>query len=796
LRGRSGSSLDPLIGRDSELGALLDTLATARLVTLTGPGGSGKTRLADAAVASRRDDGGDAWFVDCSGVEDREILGAVIAGAMDLDHAAAKDPLDAVIASLRGDVETLLALDNLEQIDGAGRVAARLVEGAPGLTVLATSRVPLRVRGETEFAVLPLGLPVDASLASIAASPAGELFLARAQAVSPSAQLNEATATDIAALLTRLDGLPLAIELAAARTRSVTPREILRRLDERGPESIDARDAGDHRSLRAILDWTLGQLSADDAQALEAASVAAGFDIGLIEALAPDVDALDAVDSLVALGLAQRVADVAVDSRFRLLETIRATVLRRMDAERLALLQDRHAEHFVEVAADWQRLASGGVTLELAQRFNADADNIRLALDFLESTDPRRALVLLSHLGPFWSAHGRVGEGYRHLKAAVDRSTSPSFELARAAANQLGGLWSIIPPGEYHEFVDRTLDLARSAADKESLVETLRQRAYLAVNEDDAAALELVVAEFERVCSEDIPQDRLNLADVRTLASAVIDGRESDQHVDALRDYIAELERTDDAKRLAFARGNLANSLLGRGEMTEAIELSRQAVDTLIELDRRADLAWALAILAPSLAEAGRTAEAVEAAIECAASSVESAQGENLASALWAAMPVALAVGRPDLTARLWAALDRGVVARREAALVDLDRRLAERWAKQAERSLSKVEWELALRDGETADPVELLRELPKELRAGAATTTQSDRLRHGAFTKREVEILELVGQGLSDREIAEKLFISPKTASVHVANVKGKLGVDSRLQIALRARELGLVET
>ncbi|HEX5014332.1 MAG TPA: LuxR C-terminal-related transcriptional regulator [Candidatus Limnocylindrales bacterium] len=793
MRGRSGS-LDPLIGRESELGALLGALATGRLVTLTGPGGSGKTRLADAAVTARRDAGGGAWFVDCSAVDHTAILGAVIAAAMDLDGSG-QDPLDAVIASLRGETQTLLALDNLEQIDSAGLVATKLVESVPGLTILATSRVPLRVRGEIEFAVPPLALPTDASPASIVASPAGELFLARAHAVSPSAQIDDATATDIAALLARLDGLPLAIELAAARTRSITPGEILRRLGERGPESIDARDTDDHRSLRAILDWTLGQLSADDGEALEAASVAAGFDLGLIEALAPDVDALDAIDSLVGLGLARRVADSASVSRFRLLETIRATVLRRMDAERLALLQDRHAEHFVAVAADWHRLAADGVSGELAERFNVDADNIRVALDYLESTDPRRAVVLLSWLGPFWSAHGRVGEGLGHLKTAFNRSRAPSVELARAAAGQLGGLWSIIPPGEYREYVDRTLDLARSAGDKESLIEALKQRAYLAVNENDASGLEAVVAEFEQVCSEDTPGDRLNLADIHTLASALIDGRESDRHVDVLRRFIVEVEGTDDHKRLAFARGNLATSLLWRGEFAAAIELARQAVDTLIELDRLADVAWALAILAPSLAEAGRTQEAVEAAIECATCSVESAQGENIGAALWAAMPVALSVGRADLTTRLWAALDRGVLARNEAALVDQDRRLAERWTKTAERSMSKVEWELEMRDGERADPVELLRELPRELRAAAATTAPSERLRHGEFTKREVEILSLVGQGLSDGEIAEKLFISPKTASVHVANVKSKLGVDSRLQIALRARELGLVD-
>jgi predicted ATPase len=243
----AGPSLDPLIGRDRELGALLEVVAGARLVTLTGAGGSGKTRLARSAVESLRAAGQQAWFVDCSAVHEAAIVGATIAGALDIEDVTGGDPIDAVVGSV-GETDAVLALDNLEQIDGAGRVATRLLEAAPSLTVVATSRAPLRVRGEVEFAVAPLGLPSDATPDAIAASPAGELFLARAREVAPRATLDDSTSADVAALLERLDGLPLAIELAAARTRTVTPREILRRLAERGPEAIDTPDGDQHRS--------------------------------------------------------------------------------------------------------------------------------------------------------------------------------------------------------------------------------------------------------------------------------------------------------------------------------------------------------------------------------------------------------------------------------------------------------------------------------------------------------------------------------------------------------------------
>ena len=791
MRGQTGSSLDPLVGREKELGALLDLHARSRLVTLTGPGGSGKTRLALAATASLRDAGERAWFVDCTAIDDAAIVPATIASAMSLD-AAGKDPFDAVIATLGGEA-SMLTLDNLEQVDGAGRVATRLLDALPELSIIATSRIPLRVGGEVEFAVPPLGLPADPSPAAIAGSPAGELFLRRARAVGQATDIDAATASDIAHLLERLDGLPLAIELAAARTRAATPAEILRRLDERGPASMDERDADQHRSLGAILDWSLAQLAPDDIATLEAASICAGFDVSLAQALVPDVDVVDSIDSLVMLGLAQRTGDLHGASRFKLLETIRATVLRRIADERRASLQDRHAAYFIGTAAEWERMATTGATRELVDRFDADADNVRRALDHLESTDPRQFVVLMARLGPFWAAHLRSREGYARLMRAESLSPEPSADLARAAAGQLDALWMTLPAAEYRDLVERTLEWARAAGDDGSLVEALRRRAYVAVNGNDRALMERTVAELEAVSTGTTDQDRLSRADILATASALIDGRTSDRHVALLRAQIAELETAETPARLAFRYGNLANSLLNRGENVEAAQLARRSADLLRELDRESDVAWALAILAPALAESGRTEDAIEVAIEGAAIAVEEGFGESLAMALWAAMPVALAIGRPDLTARLWSCLDRQLVATAEADLADLDIELAERWMKRAQQTMAGVEFDLAVHEGGTAAPVAMLRALESQLRD--RVPAPPERLRHGDLTRRETEVLKLLGRGLSNAEIAGRLFISPKTASVHIANIKGKLGADSRLQMALRARDLGLVD-
>ena len=348
-------------------------------------------------------------------------------------------------------------------------------------------------------------------------------------------------------------------------------------------------------------------------------------------------------------------------------------------------------------------------------------------------------------------------------------------------------------PSEILALIDWTIDAARTVGDAGALTEALRQRAYHAFNEQDLPGVLAATEEIEAISSELDTLGHLNRADVRALAAAAIDGRTSDRHVELMRAYLVDLESAGMTVRLALAEGNLAGALLGRAEYDEAIRYARHAAEVFLELGRPDELAWALAFVGPSLAEAGRTAEAVDAAIECASIAADVGYPEHIASALWAAIPVALAVGLPVLAARLWGTLVPGMHARGDVVLNPLDADLADAWFKRAERAASAISVELAVREGVEADPAALVNELPSLLQAPSGPLSPGGVLRHGVLTRREVEVLSLVGQGRSDPEIADTLFISPKTASVHVTNIKGKLGVESRLQVALRARELGL---
>ncbi len=718
--GRPGSwaDLDPLIGRDDELASLLDELGRSRLVSLTGPGGSGKTRLAEAVVSTVRVRGRDAWFVDLSAVEDASLVAATITTTMRLQGSAAREPIDVVIEAL-AQREAVLGLDNLEQIAGVGRVVTSLLRGAPRLRILTTSRVPLGVRGEIEVAVPTLGLPAEATVEAVERSPAGALFLGRARALGRLRTIDERTAADISTLLRRLDGLPLAIELAAARTRAMSPAEIVGRLDQQGTEAIDTHDGDRHRSLRAILDWTVGLLSPAELETLEAVSACAGFDFDLAQALAPDIDVVDAIESLVALGLIASLGTVGTVSRFRLLETIRTTVLRSLTDDRLHELEDRHARKFLDLAEEWDRQTAGGWTPDLVERLDADADNIRRALDRLDVADPRQSLALGSHLASFWQTRGRLAEGFARFKRTSALAPEPSVELARASARQLAlTAQGVVGPIELRALTDQTVEMARAVADPSALISALSSRMWIAQYEGDSAAAVAAEAEIEGLDLSGLDaRTQISLMEMRTLAAGARYGLSSDEYVERLRQQVAEAAHAGWAGEQAIAAGNLAQILSVRGEHVEAASMNGLAARLFRELERSADLGWALSYRAVDLAEIGRASEAVEAAIEGADIAATLQLPMTIADSLRTSMPVALVTAQPLLAARLWGAV-RAMHERGDYVLPAIEQQVAEGWLARASLAAPSVAIEEALREGAGEDPLELLRALPELLRS------------------------------------------------------------------------------
>lgn len=348
--------LTTLVGREEQVAELTGrlTAGSTRLVTLTGLGGVGKTRLSVAAASAVEDSfrDGVAW-VPLAALSDPDLVVPAIGRAVGLVGFEGLDPDEVVIQALH-DRHLLLVLDNLEQVLSAGTALARLLEACPGLSLLATSRAPLRVRGEHEHPVLPLALPASeptpghsATPEAVAASPAAALFLARAQAVRPGFALTTANAQAVAALCTQLAGIPLALELAAAKVRVLEPADLLRRLEVvlagGGAADLPRRQ----RTMTATLDWSYDLLDADEQLLIrQLGTFVDGFSLESAEAVAGG-PVLDGLERLVEHSLVQFAALPDGTPRYRLLEPVRQYALNRLDEDEFRTTALRHARHFL-----------------------------------------------------------------------------------------------------------------------------------------------------------------------------------------------------------------------------------------------------------------------------------------------------------------------------------------------------------------------------------------------------------------------------------------------------------------
>ncbi|HEY6571555.1 MAG TPA: LuxR C-terminal-related transcriptional regulator [Candidatus Limnocylindrales bacterium] len=779
--------LDPIIGRDVDLARVRDAIAAHRLVTLTAPGGSGKTRLA-RAVLHDVPDGREHAFVDASPLRETDLLASTILTALTPEPAAEAEPVTAIVSLLSGR-HLLVVVDNLEQLPGAGAVIARLLEAAPGLSVLATSRVPLGQPGEIEIAVPPLALPAEDTPAGVEASPAGRLFLARARMAGRLVSLDPADAPAIAALVRRLDGIPLAIELAAARTRIMTPTELLARIERLGLRAIDPSGSDERRSMAAIIAWTMSLLDATEREVLAAAAACEGFDLDLLEAVCGGRDVVPALEHLATVALVGNPAVHEGHTRFRLLETVRDHVRATTpDPDALAAAHAWAVSARAEAA--WAAIdggdAGGAAAMEL------DIDNNRRAIIELTRIDADAALRLWRRMHPAWM-NGRLHEAIERFDPIRAGLAAPTPELAKSLSNLAIYVRLARGSAAGRAIRQEAAHVAREVGDPLSLASSLAGLAEDAIIQGDVEEAERIAEELSRF-STDQPDARLHADEARVFVLLTLDGPLGDRAIPAFADMITIARRERRNDMVMAWLGNIAFLHLCRGEY----EASLRAADESIAIARTQNQTYLpiqLAYRVTALAELGRLDEAAAVLSEVIGSDLAKASGPFSADILRAGAAVALAKDQPLLAARFASGSEHQALAQGDE-LDGGDRLLLERTMGEARRRSREIDVELAIRDGAQANLIDLLQALTDLLSGSPARDAlpkDSPTLRHGELTRREVEILTLVGQGRSDPEIAELLFISPKTASVHVANIKGKLGVETRLEAALRARELGL---
>jgi predicted ATPase len=616
--------LTSFVGREEEIAEVEQLLDQARLLTLTGPGGSGKTRLAlqvAAELLTRFQDG--ACFVDLSPVTDPTLVPAAVANALGVPETAGRPILDGVKEHLRHR-ELLQVVDNFEQVAEAGPLIEELLTAAPRLRALVTSRVVLSLRGEQEYAVPPLHVPEPGrpptGLAALGAVEAVRLFSERARAANSRFGLTEQNAPVIAEITARLDGLPLAIELAATRTKVLTPEQILSRLERRlsiltsGARSLPERQ----RTLRAAIAWSHDLLDPAERRLFARLSVfTGGWTFESAEAVCePEslgLDALDGLTSLLEKSLVRRTDAADGGARFLMLETIREFALEQLQSgPDLEPVVRRHAEHFLELAVEAEPHLEGedqGVWLD---RCDAEHANIRAALRWAVDrgqADPAQRAA--GALWRFWQQRGHLAEGRRWLEEVLAMPSGQAPTAARAKALTGGGgiaWWT--DQEAARALYEEALAIERRLGDPARLAEALYNQAFVVAADDDlqgaARLLDESLELFRQVGDErGVAKVMVTLVVQDAAAGAW------DRVVARIEEVIAIWRRLGDRLILAYTLVWLAFAYGRAGRRDDARPAALEALDLFHRAGDATGVALALLDLAFLLTWEGRHRDAI-----------------------------------------------------------------------------------------------------------------------------------------------------------------------------------------
>lgn len=740
------------VGRRRQLAETRKALAGARLVSLVGPGGVGKTRLAvRAATELQRGFADGAWWVDLAEIREPSLLPNAVVAALDLRDQAGTQPMQVLLPSLR-DCQLLLILDNCEHVlDAAARLVAEVLRAAPTVRVMTTTREPLQVQGEHVVPVPPLALPpADGGepLTELRQNEAVVLFTERAAAASGTFELTGSNQAAVVQLCRRLDGLPLAIELAAVRTRVLTAQQILGRLTDRFALLTGGGRAALPRqqTLRTTIDWSHDLLSGAEQTMFRRLCVFAGrFTVGDAESIcaygeAPAGQALDVLSALVDKSLVTK-EDVRGVACYRLHETMREYAhLKLGDVAEQDALDEHYVEYYRARCLEAEDDARHR-TLEWLQWVELEVDNIRSALQkCLAASDWRRGLDLATSIGYYWVTRGTTESirWFDHLLAAA--AGAPGVP---ARAYHFRGWLSMlqVDTEAARPWLVRAIAAARANGQLAQLSQSLSTASAAENMAGEASAARQLLGEAEALEAKihSYPAS-IGLVQARAI-SAFFDG-----------DLAAAKEASLDGARMSRAAGDLYYLQI-----------------MLQYLGQVAMLAGDVAASKPRFVEALRIARALDDRIT---------QYVLLTLLSWNAA----GSGQPRVAARLLGAAETlgsgagaGITGpamphlaqANEATVRALGTATFEVECAAGRRMGREAALRLALSESE--DPAE-------DSVADAGT---------GPLAKREVEVARLVAEGLTNRQVGTQLFISERTVGTHVRNIMNKLGFDSRAQIA-----------
>ena len=852
------------IGREQEVSALQHLLQRdgVRLLTLTGPGGTGKTRLGLQVAAELSEVFPDGvFFVNLAPISDPALVMPTIAQALEVKEVAHQALLDLVNTFLR-EKQVLLLLDNFEQVVSAGVQVTALLAACPQLKVLVTSREVLHVRGEQEFAVPPLTLPDPKHLPDLLALSQYEavaLFIQRAQAARPEFQVTNANAPAVAEICVRLDGLPLAIELAAARIKLLPPQALLARLGQRLQMLTGgARDAPTRQqTLRNTIQWSYQLLDTQEQRLFRRLSVfVGGCTLEAAEtlwgALGDEAGwVLDGLASLIDKSLLQQREQEGEEPRLLMLETIREYGLEMLEASGKAeATRQAHAAYYLRLAEEAEPELVGPQQTLWLERLEQEHDNLRAVLGWAleEVTDEearaRRelALHLSAALEPFWVMHGHYREARTFLERVLAGSERESASLRVRVLQATANI--VQRQGDYDRaevLAQQSLALCRELGDIRGIVTSLfllQEVAYTKGKTVEALALLEESVRLMRQIGEpgEVATALFNLAEQVSIQGEYARGQSLFEEAlvlfrkagnelwvggtlvwsafylwwsasgDAatvrqrLQQGQALISKVGDRNWSAHSSAVAALITLSEGETARAYDLAQESLAIYLEMDYRRYIAVMLYVLGRVAAQQsdlraarGRYVESLALAQEMGPKWIIPFNLEGLAGVL-------ATQGELRWAAQLWGA---AAVLREAIAypLPPVERPLYERAMATARVQLGEQAFATAWQEGRTMTLEQVLAAservaLSATTPAGQPATTTAKTLPTypAGLTAREVEVLRLVAQGLTDGQVAEQLVISPRTVNWHLTSIYSKLGVSSRSTATRFAIELHLI--
>jgi len=842
----------PFLGREKEVDAAGHLLLrdSTRLVTLTGPGGVGKTRLAlqvAADLAEHFPDG--TWFVSLAPIHDPDLVLPTISQVLGLREARDQSPLEHVKSALQAK-KVLLLLDNFEQVVSAALAVADLLAGCPRLTVLVTSREGLHVRAEREFPVPALALPDPRRLpdpVALSQYEAVALFIERAQTVTPQFEVTNTNAPAVAEICTRLDGLPLAIELAAARIRLFPPQALLTRLGQRLPLlTSSARDVpARQQTLRSTIKWSYDLLTSDEQRLFRRLSVFAGgctleaaesVSATLGDALPP---VLDRVASLLDKSLLLQTAQQEEEPRLTMLETIREYGLECLAVSgEMVATQQAHTAYYLRLAEEAELGIDSPLQTAWLDHLELEHDNLRAALQRLLKQEQDResiemALRFAGALSEFWRIHGHGSEGQTFLNSALAASGGVAtsvrvkvlasagiialdrddFERAEvlceerlALCRQLGDTqgiayslhllaWAARERGDLTRagsLFEEALAIRRKLGNKYDIGASLLQWGILMCWQGEYARAGALIEESLTLFRE-MGQPRLigwslyKLAEVLFLSQGDLATVRS-LLVESLPLFRAAGE-PNGITSYFYLSGRVA---LSQEDVALARSLAEQGLAIAREGGARLNMVVLLSLLGAVEARQGEHATARTLYEESLAIAMGVGAKQLVAACLEGLASVIAGQGEPAWAARLWGAAE----ALRETIgkpLPPIEQDTFEHSIAAARAHLGEKPFTFAWSEGRAMTPEQALAAKGHTTIFSPPPSKPSPTYPDG-LTAREVEVLRLVAQGRTDAQIAEQLIISPRTVNNHLTSIYGKLQITSRAAATRYAMEHHLV--